>query len=371
MGKRDGGFILITVYLLLALLLVPAAALFAHSLSHVRSSQRLQSNLQAYQLAEAGLDWAITQFRNNPLWAGGTGTLSAGNYTVTLQNLGNNRQRVTSQGTANQGFPAVRSVETIVLVTANPLFPYAMFGNESVTLSGNANTDSYNSSVGPYNSATAGSNGDVGTNGISAGNVSLSGNASVNGDVYVGTGGDPNTVITMTGNSTITGGPPSALNTPQPMTPVTVPGGLTNQGNLSISGNNTVTLPGGTYLYSSVSISGNGGLNFTGPVTLYLTGQLSVSGNGIGTVSNLPPGLLIHVQGSGNVNFSGNANFYGAVYAPESDISISGNGAFYGATIGKKITNSGNGGVHYDEALQNVGGGAGGQVQVLSWQDLS
>jgi len=245
-----------------------------------------------------------------------------------------------------------------------------MFGNTSATLTGNANTDSYNSANGPYNAQTAGSHGDVGTNGISAGNVGLTGNATVKGDVYVGTTGNPNTVITMTGNSAITGNR-SALNTPQPMTPVTVPGGLISQGALSVSGNNTVTLPGGTYLYSSISVSGNGRLRFTGVATLYLTGTLSVSGNGIGTASNLPPNLLIYVHGNGNVSFTGNGSFYGAVYAPESSVQISGNGAFYGATLGRTITNSGNGGVHYDQALQGVGGGAGGQVQALSWQDLS
>lgn len=371
--KNERGFILVTLYLLLVVFLAHGTALITRSFAEIKGAERFQGITHAFYVAEAGVDWAITQLRADPLWAGGTGTMAnvGGDYTVVLQDLGGNRQRITSQGTANQETPAVQSLEAIVLVTPNPLFPYAMFGAQSVTLNGNARTDSYDSSVGPYNTATAGSHGDIGTNSTSSGAVSLSGNATVNGDAYVGMGGDPNTVITMTANSTINGNPPSALNTPQPMTPVTVPGGLTNQGNLSVSGNNNVVLPGGTYLYTHVSVSGNGQLNFSGPAVVYLTGTLSISGNGIGTAATLPPNLVFQVSGSGSVSFSGNADFYGAVYAPESAVQINGNGAFYGGMSGRTVTNTGNGGVHYDEALRRAGRGSGGQVQLLSWRDLS
>ena len=368
--KKERGFILITLYLLLVILLAHGTALVTRSFAEIKGAERFQSTLQAFYLAEGGVDWAITQLQNNPLWAGGAQNVAAGSYTVALVDLGGNRRRLTSQGTVNQGIPANQFVEAIVLVTPSPLFPYAMFGDQSVRLTGNARTDSYDSRIGPYSVATAGTDGDVGTNGTSAGNVTLTGNASVNGDAFVGTGGDPNTVITRTGNSTITGNQ-SALNAPQTMTPVTIPGGLVNQGNRSISGNNNVILPGGTYLYTNLSVSGNGRLSFSGPAIVYLTGTLSISGNGIGTAANLPPNLVFHVKGSGNVSFTGNADFYGAVYAPESPVQISGNGAFYGGTAGRTVTNTGNGGVHYDEALRNAGGGSGSQVQFLSWRDLS
>jgi hypothetical protein len=162
------------------------------------------------------------------------------------------------------------------------------------------------------------------------------------------------------------------------MPPVVMPEGVENQGQLNISGNTTVTLAGGTYRFDLIRISGNGRLNFTGPATVYLKGELKVSGNGIGTANDRPPNLIIYsqgissgVSGSGDISFSGNGSFYGAVYAPGSKISVTGNGALYGALIGWEARVTGNGGVHYDEALREVASTGASQVEVLSWQDLS
>ena len=56
-----------------------------------------------------------------------------------------------------------------------------------------------------------------------------------------------------------------------------------------------------------------------------------------------------------SVAITGNGNFYGAVYAPQASISVSGNGGVYGALTGASVTVNGNGGLHYDEALGNLG----------------
>ncbi len=366
--QSEKGFLLVTFYMLLVLFFTLTGALVAHAVAEVQATQRSQASMQALYLAESGVDWAITQLRQNSSWSGGTGTITLGSYTVTLANLGSNRRRITVLGTTNQGITVARSVESIVLVSPNPLFRYAMFGSNSVTLNGQGITDSYDSSQGPYNPATAGSKGDVGTNGITAGNVSLHGNVQISGNAYSGTGSDPNVVITMTDNDVITGSK-LPLSKPEPMLPVTAPDG--NLGNLSVSGNTTTTLPGGMYVYTNIDVTGNGRLNFTGPTMIYVTGMLNIAGNGIGTATNLPPNLIIYVAGSGSVDIGGNGNFYGGVYAPQSLVSIHGNGAFYGSAIGDTVTTTGNGNVHYDFALQTNGGLGPAQVTVLSWQDLS
>ena len=72
----------------------------------------------------------------------------------------------------------------------------------------------------------------------------------------------------------------------------------------------------------------------TGEATIYVSGDVNISGNGIGTASNLPPNLIINVEGAHNVSVSGDGDFYGKIYAPESSISVSGNGDLYGALIG-------------------------------------
>jgi len=61
--QREGGFILITMYLLLAVCLVLLTATITHSFAEIRASQRLQSAGRAFYLAEAGVDQALSWIR--------------------------------------------------------------------------------------------------------------------------------------------------------------------------------------------------------------------------------------------------------------------------------------------------------------------
>lgn len=369
--SSERGYVLISLYAILALLTGYGAALVTHAAAELQSAQRSQASLQAMYAAEGGIDQAIVQLRANPNWAGGSGSLGATTtYAVAVQSLGGNRQRLTVQGSSPlfQGTVS-RSVEAIVQ-TSSSLFPQGVFGNQSVTMSGNAFTNSYTSSQGPYNPLRAGAQGHIGTNGVAAASVRVSGNARINGNATVGPGGNPATAISRSGNARITG-TSSAATALTPMPPVTVPSGVADRGALSISGNTRTTLPGGTYWYDSLSITGNGGLSFSGPATLYISGNVQIAGNGIWTAGNVPPNLVVYVVGAPSVQFSGNGQFSGAVYAPQAAVSVSGNGEIYGALVGNTVTVSGNGGIHYDTALQALPGGGSGQVTVLSWQDLS
>jgi len=362
----QAGFILITLYMLLMIMITLGGILMAHAVAETQAAQRTQASLQAFYLAEGGVDWAIAQLRQDTTWAGGNGTGTTGTYSAAIAALAGNRRRITGQGTATQGITATRSIESIVLLTPNPLFRYATFGTTSVTLNGEGLIDSYDSSQGAYSPATASAHGDVGTNGAAAGNVSLHGDMRVNGNAYSGPGSNPNVVVTMTSTDVITGNK-LAMPKPEPMAPVTVPGG-TNLGVLTVSGD--TTLPGGTYTYQNISVTGNGRLTFTGPTTLYVTGTLNIAGHGVSTASNLPPNLLIYVAGAGAVSLGGQS-FYGGVYAPQSAVTIQDHIALYGSVMGTAVTTSGNIDLHYDLALQNSSGAGSATVQMLSWQDLS
>lgn len=369
---QERGYVLITLYAVIALLTGYGAALVAHASAEVRNAQRSQASLRALYAAEGGVDQALVQLRQDANWAGGSGVIgSTNNYSIAVQVLPGNRRRLTAQGSSPwlQGTVS-RSVEVIVQPTPAPLFPFAMFGNESAEISGNALTDSYDSSHGPYGPGAAGTAGDVGTNAVTSGRVNLSGNAKVRGNVTVGPGGDPNAVISVSGNATITGTRSSA-SAATPLPPVTIPDGMTNQGKLEIKGNKTVTLSGGTYWYDQIKIDGNGRLTFTGPTIVYLSGRLKIDGNGTATAGNQPPNLIVYVAGHDEMEITGNGLLYGAVYAPQSEVEVKGNGRLFGAMIGQEADNKGNGAVHYDQALRRAGGGTGNQVQVLSWQDLS
>jgi len=288
-----------------------------------------------------------------------------GNYSVVPEDLGNSQLRLTSTGTSSYlSDPVTKSLESIVKVTPAtlPLFENGIFGNDSLTMTGNAKTDSFNSSHGAYSAGTAGANGDVATNGT----ISLSGNSIVNGDALVAPTADPETNITTTGNAEVTG-TEAAAQKKTTMKPVVVPPNPPSSGPLTLSGNTNLTLAGGTYRYDSIQISGNAHLSFNGTATLYIS-SLQMSGNSLITAGNLPPNLLIYVDGS-SISMSGNSQFYGGIYAPAAAATFSGNAKIYGAVMANTVNLTGNGQTHYDEDVKTTvsAGGSGTEVTILSW----
>ncbi|MCX5715359.1 MAG: hypothetical protein NTV07_00505, partial [Candidatus Omnitrophica bacterium] len=134
-----------------------------------------------------------------------------------------------------------------------------------------------------------------------------------------------------------------------------------------------LTLNGDVKLYldstaTALNITSNGQLVILGTVTIYSDGDLNISGNGVANKSSLPANCVIYCTDDvHNVSFSGNGNLCGAIYAPDAAITVSGNGDVYGSLVGNSFTDTGNGTIHYDEALKNTGLGS--QYKVTSWKE--
>jgi hypothetical protein len=257
--------------------------------------------------------------------------------------------------------PIVSTTTTTTNVVTDP-FANAAHGVSSVSLVGNATTDSYDSRNGAYGGGNVHQHGDVSSDATAPGTISLNGNSSIHGNAQIGSGGNVSSGIQATGHATITGTQSTesgAWNVPLS----TIPQGVTNQGALSLSGNSSRTLSTGTYWFTSISIAGNARLTVSGAVKIYVTGSIDIGGNGIATANNLPPNLLIYgtvdpnnsANKTTSVSIHGNGTFYGSVYAPAANISVVGNGANYGALTGNTVSINGNGSFHYDEALGNLG----------------
>ena len=395
--QREGGFILITLYLLLLLFLAYGSVLITRSFAEIRGAERFQASTQAFYLAEAGVDFAITRLRDDPNWRpGGPVAAATGSYTVTTRliedDLGGGLRRFTSTGTVTQGagILATDSVQVILRTTPNPLFRYAAFAERKMKMKGFSVTDSYDSSKGAYGGTNVGCDGDIGTNSTVKKKVQLGGHTTVHGNAEVGPGGDPSKVIDLKKGATITG-TQSAAKKPYPSDPVAIPGNLKNGGTLKISKHETKTLPGGIYWYNNIEITGNGQLIFSGPAIVYVSDKVKVSGNGIGAAGDLPPNLIIYVGGEDQddddkVQLSGDAQLYAGIYAPRARVKINGHANLYGSIVGRDVKinlkgeakdedgdddddDDGAGGIHYDEALLKADGGSGAQVQMLSWQE--
>jgi hypothetical protein len=120
-------------------------------------------------------------------------------------------------------------------------------------------------------------------------------------------------------------------------------------GQLSMSGTASVTLaPGATleiYLGAGMDLSGNCVINPTG-----IPSRCSIFG----------------LPGTTSMKYSGNAQAYCKMYAPNADISVKGDFDFHGSIVGKTVNLSGNAAFHYDEAL-----GAGKPDYIVaSWEEL-
>ncbi|MBN2372366.1 hypothetical protein JXL19_01070 [bacterium] len=398
---------------LLALFALTAAGMNAirTTVTDTKISGNLKDIKGAFYIAEAGIshageylaqndpNWLICAYTNPNIILNNI-TIDDGHYTVTIEAAGGEKRRVVSTGTTSSG--AVAQIEAIFLpvYTTNTFFEHALFGNGSVELSGNGYIDSYDSSEGPWSGEGQDQDGNVGTNSTGAGGITLSGNAEVYGDAVVGAGGDPNTVISISGGASVTG-TQSSLESPKDMTPVADPGGGTAQ-TLNIGGNSSKTFTSGTYRLPKIKItanaqgiisgdvvfyvdgdldiSGNGVLNIlstpASSLTIYVSGDIHLSGNGIANQSNLPENLIVYGTSTcGTVHASGNTNFYGAIYAPAAYVHISGNGDIFGAVVGDTAKISGNGNIHYDKNLLNLGTSSSttktlSRIDIISWRRI-
>lgn len=372
------GLFLISSFLVMSVVGTFSLALFLKSTTIYRTIEHSRNRITAFHLAESGVDRAIVELEANPNYIGqGYTVLGNGGFDVAVDSpnpADPTVRRIITNGHTPNNFRTSyayenRQVVAFVNIQSGSGVPFAVFGDTEIRMSGRATTDSYDSRNGPY--APGGTNGDIGTNSVGRGDISLSGQARVNGDALVGTTGNPSSVISTSGQASISG-TQSAATSATSMPSVQIPNNLVNRGQLSLSGG-TTTLPGGTYWYESISVGSGGSLRFTGPATVYVSESVSISGS-VSAANNLPPNLVVKVADDDGVSLSGGGTLYGAIYAPKSDVSLSGNVELFGGIMAKKVTMSGGGNdplmLHYDEALSKVSGiGSEPKVLMRSWQE--
>ena len=361
--KQRGAVVLFSLGIVVLLSTLGSAVLL-RSLNETQLSRRSAARQSAFFLAEGGVDQALLNLRTPTDLTDdvNTSALLTGTFTIDSPpvDLGNNRWQVTTHGTAQQ---EQRTMQAVFQLTPQSVFQFALFGAQDVNVSGNATTDSYDSSVGPYDEDTAGHNGDVGTNAVTAGGVDVSGSIFVDGQVAVGPNvSDPTSVVTGYNPAFITGGTSPPTDTQDvvsqgmtfPMPAVTVPSDLTCS-DRTITGNTTVTLTPGTYCYHNLTIQGNADLVASGDVTIYITGEMTAQGNSTVGVSSDPGRMLFLMSSSAGATLeqtiTGSNLFYGAIYGPQATITITGNAEVYGSIIAKQVNLTGSAEIHYDEAL--------------------
>lgn len=385
------------------MLTVLSTAILTRSVSEGSHARRYVDSTQAFWLAEAGAQRAVSELGGS--WSGWTDdgvdnkiisdvTLGPGTYSVFVSDVSSTTinpvitatGHVPDSSTTNR---IERDILVDIAVTIKSPFNYAGYGKSVVALSGGGQTDSYDSSLGAYGGGNVGSGGDLGTDSSAAGAITLEGTSIVNGNANTGSGG----TVTVGADATLNGTPSDSC--AENYNSVTIPSdldALTSGGNYSLT--SPSSLSAGDYKFSSISLSSDGVLTLNGTVRIYVSGNINITGNaqivvsdnvhiytdgkvsaagnGIANNTNIPANLLIYSTYSGGgdgVKFSGSSDFYGAVLAPDARIKISGGGDAYGSLIGDNFTVTGGGNIHYDEALTSVTEGGSTSYSVGSWQD--
>jgi Flp pilus assembly protein TadG len=218
---------------------------------------------------------------------------------------------------------------------------YQIVSLNTFVMSGDAFTDSYDSSLGSYGSQTPTQKGTVASNA----NYSFSGSPSIKGDLYYLTGSAPNGA-TVTGSKTRSS---SALS----YSVAALPASYTEHGSVSLSGNGTLTLGSGNHHFSSFTTNSSHCqliINPTsGPVKMYCDGAFSFGINAVITFNSIiPANFELHMRGSNNISLPN--DFYGVIDAPDCDVSLGGN-SIYGSVVAESITMGSGERIHADLAL--------------------
>ena len=242
----------------------------------------------------------------------------------------------------------------------------------AVTISGNAYTDSFDSSQGAYSQTKQLSKGHIGV----TGNATLNGAVAVNGAIFalnptVGQCRNGSPGISLSGKAGATAGylqlaAAPLYATPPPVTAgsqdlsftsdTTLPPG--NYGNLTVIGHKTLTLSPGSYNINSLTLTGNSVLAMSpsGPVVINVAGTnvsqaIDLTGGSLSNPSGIPRNLELIYGGTLPVAVSGGASSHAILYAPNAPVSLHGGSDWFGALVVGTLDDSGGVAIHYDRSL--------------------
>jgi len=277
---------------------------------------------------------------------------------------------------------AKREVSCTLQLQEQGPFEYAIFTQGAVKLNNSATVDWYNYGEDEGNLK-------VGTNSIESGAVELNSGVIVDGDVVVGAGGDPSTVINGA-QATITGDTyalPYGYDLPSVMVPEyldqmaslgTIEHSITitesgKYDNIRLKKGETITIEGDVELYivGDLILDNSAELQVvdanTNPdasLALYVGGYLEASeptsvelknGSNINNLAKDPEKLQIYgLESCTDMTFKNSSNFYGAIYAPDADVIFHNSAEAFGAVVARSFEQKNSVTFHYDASLRDV-----------------
>ena len=247
------------------------------------------------------------------------------------------------------------------------VFDYAIFTDKDITLYPNSLISGCNTNTGQTDLPIK-----MATNSVEEGGVITLNGAYVNGDVAVGVGGDPASVVSSKGTIT---GQLTSLDTVMYFPPV-YPPALPAKG--SIKGAKVLSAAD-SGKYDSISLGNSEVITVSGNVVIDVTGTVDMK-NGSAIIVPNGSSLTLYVKGDivsyegADINATGKAadltifaygpdtqtvelkaknDFHGAVYAPKADVGIKAGGNIYGSFVSERFELKSKSSVIYDYALKD------------------
>ena len=408
--RHEQGMMLVLALIVSFAMLVVAVPFIFKLSAQYRSADRSYKALAALNLAEAGVERAIWEMNHGDIstWDGDSNmqTLNISSFkTSTGTPIGDIDISVTDpqgdmpviEATGKvpdiDNLTIVKKIRVVLEKTKPSVFDFGLFGNEWVHLNSNSLIDSYDSRDGLYGGSNVKSQGDVGTNAIHYGCISLDSNAEIHGDALSGPETNPEDVIVTESGSHIYG-EKLALSGLNEMPSIPAPEGLPNRGDYFLGGGGQEIISESGE-YSSFNLDNNSKVTIVANVTLYITGEFSMNSNTkleiadgssatiylggsfvqdsnaqFDNVSKDPSKLtLFGTDGfNGQMEWHSDQGFWGAIYVPRADVICPSNTDFYGSMIANSIDINSNGKIHYDESLGGYGSSSSSYL-VKSWQE--
>ncbi len=321
---------------------------------------------------------------------------------------------VLSTGIVNEGTSSESKQETTYELEAESVFDYGLFatsteiktdkkgnpkavtvveiGNAGKGYSGNAYIDYYNSNDGAYTGLPGiyAGNALVAVNRTGADSIVLKENAVAYGDAYIGPEGSTSTDITLEDSAAIKGSKLVASST-RSMESKTDPGGGTAIADIKLENAESQTLTAGTYRLDEIKLEDDSFVDISGDVTLIVADKLEIKDSGAVYIQNggsltiygltTAGDVTIKIKGKGIIDQNtspkaenliiygdascksvevsleladGDAKLYGAIYAPESDVTIEKDAQLFGAAVGETVDLEDDTALHFDKALQSL-----------------
>jgi cytoskeletal protein CcmA (bactofilin family) len=354
----DEGFALIAAIIFLFVVLMIGSSMISQAVQELSTAGRAKKETVAFNLAEAGIDYAAWKLYND----GGSGLpktwtqsgLGSGSFSVTAQNWNGLATTVLliSTGTSQGWTSEVKVVGKFLSAGGggyqqNAVFNSALFSDSNLSMNGNFSVT-----------------GDT----FSNGNTTMNGNASISGDVgSVGT-------IKTNGNSHIGGTrKPGSAKVAMPVIDIAHYKSVATQTYASgKSFNGNITLNGVVFVNGDCSVNGN----FSGKGMIVASGKVTLNGNA--RLVNPNGGDSFAVVAGKGVKMNGNFTIEGWIYTHSADIaspdtfSGNGNATITGGIAADVVTVNGNFNVIYKRPSGDVdlpgSAAAPAQFDAVSWR---